>query len=92
MTHSTQTISPLRQRMIDDMVLRKLSPKTQKQYIRVVKNFSQFLGRSPDTAGQGTLSGVRFFLGGDTYGCCWREKATDRCRLSQVIWSTLVEN
>jgi site-specific recombinase XerD len=36
--------------MIDDMVLRKLSPKTQKQYIRAVKNFTQFLGRSPDTA------------------------------------------
>jgi site-specific recombinase XerD len=36
--------------MIDDMVLRKLSPKTQKQYIRAVKNFTQFLGRSPNTA------------------------------------------
>lgn len=50
MTHSNQPISPLRQRMIDDMVLRKLSPKTQKQYIRAVKNFTQFLGRSPNTA------------------------------------------
>jgi hypothetical protein len=29
MTHSSQTISPLRQRMIDDMTLRKLNPKTQ---------------------------------------------------------------
>jgi integrase/recombinase XerD len=50
MTHSSQPISPLRQRMIDDMVLRKLSLKTQKQYIRAVRNFTQFLGRSPDTA------------------------------------------
>jgi len=50
MTHPNQTTSPLRQRMIDDMVLRKLSPKTQKQYIRSVKNFTRFLGRSPDTA------------------------------------------
>ncbi|HDY81553.1 MAG TPA: integrase [Halieaceae bacterium] len=50
MTHSNQPISPLRQRMIDDMVLRKLSPKTQKQYIRAVKNLTQFLGRSPNTA------------------------------------------
>ncbi len=50
MAHSTQTISPLRQRMIDDMSLRKLSPKTQTHYLRAVRNFAQFLGRSPATA------------------------------------------
>jgi len=38
MTQTTQPISPLRQRMIDDMMMRKLSPKTQYQYIRSVKN------------------------------------------------------
>jgi hypothetical protein len=36
--------------MIDDMRMRKLSPKTQASYIRVVKRFAGFLGRSPDTA------------------------------------------
>jgi len=46
----TQSNSPLRQRMIDDMTLRKLSPKTQSGYIRAVKNFTRYLGRSPDTA------------------------------------------
>ncbi len=50
MTQSTRTISPLRQRMIEDMTLRKLSPKTQSGYIRAVKNLTRFLGRSPDTA------------------------------------------
>ena len=50
MTHSTKTISPLRQRMIEDMTLRKLAPQTQAAYMRVVKNFARFLGRSPDTA------------------------------------------
>ena len=50
MTHPTQAISPLRQRMIDDMMLRKLSPTTQANYLRSVKNFTRFLGRSPDTA------------------------------------------
>ena len=50
MTQSTQAISPLRQRMIDDMRLRKLSPKTQTGYIRAVKRFAGFLGRSPDSA------------------------------------------
>ena len=34
MTQSTQSVSPLRQRMIDDMMMRKLSPKTQTKYIR----------------------------------------------------------
>ena len=50
MTSSTQTITPLRQRMIDDMRMRKLPPKTQASYIRVVKRFAGFLGRSPGTA------------------------------------------
>jgi site-specific recombinase XerD len=50
MTQSTKSISPLRQRMIEDMTLRKLSPKTQIAYIRAVKNFTRFFGRSPDTA------------------------------------------
>jgi site-specific recombinase XerD len=36
--------------MIEDMTLRKLSPKTQRNYIRAVKKLAQFLGRSPDTA------------------------------------------
>ncbi len=50
MTQTTQQISPLRQRMIEDMTLRKLSPKTQTAYLRAVKNFTRFLKRSPDTA------------------------------------------
>jgi len=50
MTSTDKPISPLRQRMIDDMRMRKLSPKTQASYIRVVKRFAKFLGRSPDTA------------------------------------------
>jgi site-specific recombinase XerD len=43
-------ITPLRQRMLDDMTMRKLSEKTQVQYIRAVKKFTRFHGRSPDTA------------------------------------------
>ncbi len=50
MTHSTQTISPLRQRMIDDMTMRRLNPKTQTAYIRAVKKLAQFLGHPPHTA------------------------------------------
>ena len=43
-------ISPLRRRMIEDMTIRKLAPKTQASYIRAVRNFTVFLGRSPDQA------------------------------------------
>jgi integrase/recombinase XerD len=46
----TPKISPLRQRMIDDMRMRKLSDKTQSHYIRAVRQLAGFLGRSPDTA------------------------------------------
>ena len=44
------SISPLRQRMIDDMRMRKFGEKTQLDYIRAVRNFTKYLGRSPDTA------------------------------------------
>jgi integrase/recombinase XerD len=45
-----QAISPLRRRMIEDMTIRKIAPKTQQGYIRTIKNLAAFLGRSPDTA------------------------------------------
>jgi site-specific recombinase XerD len=62
MTSSTQTITPLRQRMLDDMRMRKLSPKTQAIYIRVVKRFAGFLGRSPDTASVEDLRSYQLYL------------------------------
>ena len=46
---ASKPISPLRQRMIEDMCMRRLSPKTQTTYIRAVKRLARFLGRSPDT-------------------------------------------
>ena len=50
MTHNTKHLSPLRQRMTEDMSLRNLSPQTQTAYIRAVKNLTCFLGQSPDAA------------------------------------------
>jgi site-specific recombinase XerD len=47
---SDQLISPLRQRMIEDMSIRKFTAKTQHDYVQRVKDFAAFLGRSPDTA------------------------------------------
>jgi integrase-like protein/putative transposase len=43
-------ISPLRQRMIDDMTARRFNEHTQRDYVRNVRMFAAFLGRSPDTA------------------------------------------
>jgi integrase/recombinase XerD len=50
MTPSSQSISPLRQRMLEDMRMRKLSDKTQSHYLRAVRRFTAYLGRPPDTA------------------------------------------
>jgi site-specific recombinase XerD len=58
MDATTPRISPLRQRMIDDMRMRKLEPKTQSGYIRAVRRFTEFLGRSPDSA---TVEDLRRF-------------------------------
>jgi len=50
MTPSIPAVTPLRQRMLDDMRMRKLGPKTQAAYIRAVRYLAGFLQRSPDTA------------------------------------------
>ena len=47
---SQAPISPLRRRMIEDMTVRGFGEKTQSDYIRHVRNFTLFLGRSPDQA------------------------------------------
>ena len=50
MDASTHAVSPLRQRMIEDMCMRKMQDRTQEAYIRGVRRLARFLGRSPDTA------------------------------------------
>src|SRR5215211_3243300 len=47
---SATAVSPLRQRLIDDMNMRRFSCETQRNYIRDVGRFATFLGRPPDTA------------------------------------------
>ena len=51
-------ISPLRQRLIEDMNMRRFAMATQRGYIRAVARFAAFLGRPPDTA---TTEDVRRF-------------------------------
>jgi site-specific recombinase XerD len=55
---TTTAVSPLRRRMIDDMMLRNLSPATQRSYLHAVTKFSRHFGRSPDRLG---LEDVRAF-------------------------------
>ena len=44
----TKTMTPLRQRMIDDMAIRNMSPLTQAAYIRAVAKFAAYYCKSPD--------------------------------------------
>ena len=44
------TVSPLRQRMIEDMTIRQFGEHTQRDHVRQVREFTAFLGRSPDQA------------------------------------------
>ncbi len=55
-------ISPLRQRMTDDMRMRKLGEKTQYHYLRAVRQFAKYLGRSPDTATVEDLRNYQLYL------------------------------
>jgi integrase/recombinase XerD len=55
---STESVTPLRQRMIEDMNARKLCAGTQRGHIRSCKQFAAFLKRSPDTA---TAEDIRRF-------------------------------
>ena len=47
---TSEKISPLRQRMMEDMRIRGMGEKAQKGHIRAIKDFAAFLGRSPDAA------------------------------------------
>src|SRR5437868_6000818 len=55
---TTEAITPLRHRMIEDMNARKLCAGTQRGHIRACRRFAAFLKRSPDTA---TLEDIRRF-------------------------------
>ena len=47
---SIDVVSPLRQRMIEDMAARKLGAGTQRLHISSCKRFAVFLQRAPETA------------------------------------------
>jgi len=62
MDSTTQSASPLRQRMLDDMRMRKLEPKTQQAYVRAVCKLAAYLQRSPDTTSAEDLRNFQLHL------------------------------
>jgi site-specific recombinase XerD len=56
------SVSPLRQRMLDDMRMRKFGEKTQLDYVRAVRKFAQYLKRAPDTASVEELRNYQLHL------------------------------
>lgn len=56
--NAARPITPLRQRMIEDMTIRNLSATTQASYVHWVKSFALYIGRSPD---QASMEDVRSF-------------------------------
>jgi hypothetical protein len=57
-----QAISPLRRRMIEDMTIRKFAQKTQHDYVQRVKDFANYLKRSPDIAKPEDVRGFQLHL------------------------------
>ena len=55
---SQRPVSPLRARMIEDMTVRGFNEHTRRDYVRHVRSFAAFIGRSPDTA---TAEDLRLF-------------------------------
>ena len=59
---SPEAVSPLRQRMTADMTIRQCGEHTKRDTIRQVRNFTAFLGRSPDRAEPEDLRRYQLYL------------------------------
>lgn len=55
-------MTPLRQRMLEDMRIRNLSPNTQRNYLDQVAKFAQFFGKSPDLLGPEEIRTYQVYL------------------------------
>ena len=54
------TVTPLRQRMIEDMTIRRFGEHTQRDYVRQVREFTAFLGLPPDRPTRRICGGISF--------------------------------
>ena len=71
---TTEAISPLRQRMIEDMNARKLCASTQRGHILACKRFAGFLRRSPDMATRDDIRSFQLHLADTGMSICNRNR------------------
>jgi integrase/recombinase XerD len=71
---TTEAITPLRQRMIEDMTARKLCAGTQRGHILSCKRFAAFLKQSPDTATCEDIRGFQLHLAETDVSICNRNR------------------
>ena len=76
----TKTVSPLRQRMIEDMAARKLNAHTQRAHISSCKRFAAWLKRSPDTARPDEVRRFQLHLIESGASICNRNRIMTRVR------------
>jgi hypothetical protein len=69
---NAKPISPLRQRMIEDMTVRNFVEKTRNDYVHHVRAFTAFLKRSPDTATPEDLRRFEPYCKAKADLLCWR--------------------
>ena len=55
-------MTSLRQRMVEDMQVRRLSPFTQRTYVETVARFARYFGRSPDRLGPEQIRAYQVYL------------------------------
>ena len=81
------SISPLRQRMIEDMTIRNLSPATQRSYLSAVSKFSRYFARSPEQLGVEDVRAFQLHLVAE--GISWSSLNQKVCALRFFYGVTL---
>jgi hypothetical protein len=81
----SQPIHPLRQRMIEDMTLRGISPGTQKHYVRAVRACCAYLGVRPDDLTGDLARSYLLHLQGTGVGYV-TEQWSSGCRNGAELW------
>jgi integrase/recombinase XerD len=83
-------MTPLRQRFLDDLRMRNLSPHTQDAYVRAVAQFAKHFNRSPDQLGREHIR--EYLLHLIRRGQAWDTYNQVRCALHFFYRVTLVKD